>query len=333
MCGAQDVQVQQQGQTIAALHCREQDHRAQIGGGELSRREAGMADELPSWTDGPAKAQVLEFVRSVTEPGPSFVPPPGRVAAFDNDGTLWCEKPMYPQADFLLRRWAETARAHPGLAKKQPWKAVTEGDQVWLAGILDHVPELTHGVTEAYAGITVEAFERAVRAFFDTARHPVLGVPYTRLAYRPMRELIDLLRAAEFEVYLCSAGCGDFVRVVAEEMYGIPRQHVIGSGTALEYRHGEVYRAKGVEQPVHDGPGKAVHLWARAGRKPLLAAGNADGDAAMLRTARFGLLIRHDDAGREFAYDVGAEKALAKAKERGWTVVSMQNDFKVVFDL
>jgi phosphoserine phosphatase len=225
------------------------------------------------------------------------------------------------------------AQAHPGLANKQPWKAVTEGDQVWLAGILDHVPELTRGVTEAYAGITVEAFERAVRAFFATARHPVLGVPYTRLAYQPMCELIELLRAAEFEVYICSAGGRDFVRVVSEEMYGIGRQHVIGSGTTLEYHHGEVYRSKGVEQPVDDGPGKAVHIWTRTGRKPLLAGGNADGDAAMLRTARFGLLIRHDDAGREFAYDAGAQKALAKAKERGWTVVSMQNDFKVVFDL
>ena len=116
-------------------------------------------------------------------------------------------------------------------------------------------------------------------------------------------------------------------------MYGICRQHVIGSGATLEYRHGKVYRTKGVEQPIGDGPGKPVHIWARTGRKPLLAGGNADGDAAMLRTARFGLLIRHDDAGREFAYDAGAEKALAKARERGWTVVSMQNDFKVMFDL
>ncbi len=292
-----------------------------------------MADQLESWADGQAKAQVLEFVRSVTEPGAWFVPAPDRIAAFDNDGTLWCEKPMCPQADFLLRRWKEMAQAHPGLARKQPWKAVTEGDQAWLAEILGHVPELTRGVSEAYAGITAEVFERAVRAFFDTARHPVLAVPYTRLAYRPMRELIGLLTAAEFEVYVCSAGGRDFVRVVSQEMYGIPRQHVIGSGAPLEYRRGQVYRTRGIERPADDGPGKPVHIWARTGRRPLLAGGNADGDAAMLRTARFGLLIRHDDAGREFAYDAGSEKALVKAKERGWTVVSMQNDFKVVFDL
>jgi phosphoglycolate phosphatase-like HAD superfamily hydrolase len=292
-----------------------------------------MTDQLPSWADGQARAQILGFVRSVTEPGASFVPAPERIATFDNDGTLWCEKPMYPQADFLLRRWKEMAQAHPGLAREQPWKAVVEGDRAWLAGILEHVPELTRAVTEAFEGITVEVFERAVRAFFDTARHPVLAVPYTRLAYQPMRELIDLLTAAGFEVYICSAGGRDFARVVSQEMYGIPRQRVIGSGTTLEYRHGEVYRTGGIEQPADIGRGKPVNIWARTGRKPLLAAGNADGDSAMLRTARFGLLIRHDDAGREFAYDAGSEKALVKAKQRGWTVVSMQNDFKVVFDL
>jgi phosphoserine phosphatase len=292
-----------------------------------------MADQLPSWTDGPARARILEFVRSVTEPGEEFVPVPERVAVFDSNGTLWCEKPMCPLADFLLRRWQETARAHPGLARKQPWKAVIGGDQKWLAVTLARVPALTRGMAEAYEGITVQAFEKAVRAFFDTARHPVLGVPYTKLGYLPMRELIDLLRAAGFGVYICSAGGRDFVRAVAGEMYGIPAQNVIGSGTALEYRHGEVYRARGADQPVDDGPGKPVHIWARTGHKPLLAAGNDNGDTAMLRTARFGLLIRHDDAGREFAYDSGTEKVLVKAKERGWTVVSMQNDFKVVFDL
>jgi len=172
-----------------------------------------MADQMQSWADGQAKTQILEFVRSVTEPGASFVPARDRIAAFDNDGTLWCEKPMYPQADFLLRRWKEMAQAHPGLARKQPWKAVIDGDQKWLAGILDQVPELIRGVTEGYEGFTVEAFERAVRAFFDTARHPALGVPYTKLGYRPMRELIDLLTAREFEVYICSAGGRDFVRV------------------------------------------------------------------------------------------------------------------------
>ena len=288
-------------------------------------------DLLPSWRPGAAKTAILEFVRSVIEPGASFVPPPDRIVTFDNDGTLWCEKPMYPQADFLLRRWTEMARVDPALAQQQPWKAVIEGDRTWLASMLDHVPELIKAVTEAYDGITVEAFAAAVREFFDTARHPVLGVPYTKIAFRPMRELITLLQASGFEVYICSAGGRDFVRVVSQEMYGITPQRVIGSGTTLEYHDGAVYRTRGVEQPPDEGPGKPIHIWTRTGHRPLLAGGNADGDAAMLETARFALLIRHDDAEREFAYDTGAEKALAEAAERGWTVVSIKDDFNEVF--
>jgi phosphoserine phosphatase len=167
--------------------------------------------------------------------------------------------------------------------------------------------------------------------FFETARHPVFRVPYTRLAYRPTRELIDLLWASGFSVYICSAGGRDFVRVVAEEMYGIPRERVIGSGTTLEYRGGEIFRTKGIEQPIDDGPGKPVHIWIRTGRKPLLAGGNADGDVAMLEAAWFALLIRHDDADREFAYDAGAEVAAVAAGRHGWTVVSMKDDFAEVF--
>jgi phosphoglycolate phosphatase-like HAD superfamily hydrolase len=230
-------------------------------------------DLLPSWRPGAAKTAVVEFVRSVTEPGASFVPPPDRIATFDNDGTLWCEKPMYPQADFLLRRWTQMARADPSLARQQPWKAVIESDRTWLASMLDHVPELIKAVTEAYDGITAEAFAAEVREFFDTARHPALGVPYTKIAFRPMRELIDLLQASGFEVYICSAGGRDFVRVVSQEMYGIPRQNVIGSGTTLEYRHCEVYRTRGVEHPSTtawasrstSGPGPGASRCWRAG--------------------------------------------------------------------
>ena len=202
-----------------------------------------MSEPLASWSDGQAKTKLLEFVQSVTEPGAAFVPESERVAAFDNDGTLWCEKPLYPQAHFLLRRWKEMAQAHPGRAKKQPWKAVIENDQKWLAGNLADASRLTRGVSEAYAGITVKAFERSVGRFFDTARHPVLGVPYTRLSYRPMQELIDLLDDNGFQVHICSGGGRDFVRAVVQEMYGIPRERVIGSGATLEYRHGKLYRS------------------------------------------------------------------------------------------
>jgi len=291
-----------------------------------------VSDEaLPSWRPGAARAAILEFVRSVTAPGDSYVPPAERIATFDNDGTLWCEKPMYVQADFVFRRWREMVQADPAKGSEQPYKALVEGDREWLSHLVEHVPELLKGLGEAYAGITTEAFEAAVAEFFTTARHPTLDVPYTETTYRPMRELIALLDGKDFSVYICSGGGRDFVRVVSEQIYGIPRERVIGSAATLEYRDGDLYRTTGVEQPIDDGPGKPVHIWTRTGRKPLLAGGNADGDAAMLETARFGMLINHDDAEREFAYDTGAERALAEAAERDWTVVSMKDDFATVF--
>jgi phosphoserine phosphatase len=291
----------------------------------------GDVDGLPSWRDGPAKRAILSFLRSVTAPGESFVAPAQRIATFDNDGTLWCEKPAYIQADFLFRRWREMVDEDPSRATQQPWKAVAEGDEEWLGAVAEHVPELLNGIGAAYGGITVQAFSDAVRAFFATATHPVLGVPYTQVSYRPMRELISLLEAHEFSVYICSAGGRDFLRPVAPEIYGIPPERVIGSASTLEYRDGEIYRTNGVEQPIADGPGKPVHIWTRTGARPLFAGGNADGDVAMLESARFGLVLHHDDSEREFAYDAGAEHALARAAERGWTVVSMRAEFETIF--
>ena len=288
-------------------------------------------DLLPSWSEGAAKSAIVEFVASVTGPGASYVPPAERIATFDNDGTLWCEKPQYVQASFIFRRWKQMVQADPAKAKEQPYKALVEDDQAYLTNLLDHVPDLVKGVTEAYQGITVGAFEQAVHEFFATATHPTLGVPYTKVGYQPMRELLDLLQARGFIVFICSGGGRDFVRPVSEQMYGIPRERVIGSATIVQYRDGDLYRTKDVEQPIDDGAGKPAHIWMRTGRKPLLACGNADGDVPMLETARFSILIRHDDASREFGYDTGAEKALADAKEHGWTVVSMHDDFKVVF--
>ena len=289
-------------------------------------------DPLPSWNEGTAKNAILEFVESVTQPGVSWTRPADRIATFDNDGTLWCEKPQYVQAEFIFRRWRAMVAADPAIAGEQPYRALVENDQAWLTNLLDHVPELLKGITEAYSGITVEAFEQAVQEFFATTAHPTLGRPYTKVGYRPMRELLDLLAARDFAVFICSGGGRDFVRPVSEQMYGIPRERVIGSATVVQYRDGGLYRTKDVEQPVDDGTGKPAHIWMRTGRKPLLACGNADGDGPMLETAAFGVLIRHDDADREFAYDEGAGKVLAEAGERGWTVVSMRDDFKVVFD-
>ena len=297
----------------------------------MSRHRRPADSRLPSWRSGAARSAVLDFVDSVTTPGPSFAPAAERVATFDNDGTLWCEKPLYVQADFLFRRLREMVTADPAKGDVQPWKAVVEDDRAWLATMLDHVPELVAAVTQAHEGLTTDAFARIVREFFATARHPTLGEPYTGLAYRPMRELMSLLEAAGFQVYICSAGGRDFVRAVAEDVYGIPPERVIGSATTVEYRDGDLYRTAAIEQPIDDGPGKPVHIWTRVGRRPLLACGNADGDTAMLEMARMSLLVHHDDAEREFAYEQGAKLALEEAVRQGWTVVSMRDDFARVF--
>ena len=150
-------------------------------------------DPLPSWSEGAATNSILEFVESVTKPGASYLPPAERIATFDNDGTLWCEKPQYVQAEFVLRRWQAMVEATPAKAKEQPYKALVERDRAWLSNLLDHVPELVKGVSEAYGGITVGAFEQAVKEFFATVTHPTLGLPYTKVGYQPMRELLDML--------------------------------------------------------------------------------------------------------------------------------------------
>jgi phosphoserine phosphatase len=292
-----------------------------------------MSDLLPSWNDGAAKRRIVTAVRSMAdENADTFVPRERRVATFDNDGTLWCEKPFYVQAAFLLERWREMAELDAGLREVQPWKAAFEGDLAWFADLYGHLPEILKGVVAAHDGITPEAFEEAARRFFDTARHPRFGVPYHRLTYRPMRELLDLLRTYDFKVFVASAGGRDFMRAVSEEIYGVPRESVIGSSAVLEWSAGRILRTSALAQPLDDGPGKPVHIYDRLGLPPVLAAGNADGDIQMLQLAQFGILLHHDDAEREYAYDAGAEKALGAAADAGWVVVSMRHDFASVFD-
>jgi FMN phosphatase YigB (HAD superfamily) len=161
-------------------------------------------DLLPSWSQSDAKGAILEFVESVSRPGASYVPPRERIAAFDNDGTLWCEKPQYVQAEFTFRRWKHMVEADPARAKEQPYKAIAINDQAWLSNLLGQVPDLVKGLTESYEGFTVEAFEHAVQEFFATAAHPTLGLPYVKTGSQPMRELLDLLQVREFLVFICS---------------------------------------------------------------------------------------------------------------------------------
>jgi phosphoglycolate phosphatase-like HAD superfamily hydrolase len=276
------------------------------------------------------------------------VPVAERVAVFDNDGTLWCEKPMPVQLDFILRRLVEMAEADPALRGQQPWQAACEQDAAWLTSVIvEHyagddrkVNTMLGGILAAYDGMSVEDFEQRAVAFFQAASHPVLRRSYLQTAYRPMVELLDHLAANGFASYIVSGGGRDFVRPVSDELYGIPRERVIGSTTTLAYvgdGAGGTITHTPVPDYLDDGPVKPVRIWDRVGRRPLLAAGNSDGDGPMLDFAQdadrpfLRLLVRHDDPTREFEYDTGSEQALARAAREGWTVVSMRDDWTTVF--
>ena len=300
-----------------------------------------MAEPLPSWNDGTTKAAVLEFVERVSADG---VPPSERVAVFDNDGTLWCEKPLPVQADFILRRLHEMAEADPSLREKQPWKAAYERDYAWLGQVMvehyagddTNVRTLLGGVIAAHAGISVDDFEEQADTFLHTAQHPTLARRYVACGYAPMVELLRYLDANGFSNYIASGGGRDFMRPVSEEMYGIPRDRVIGSSTALDYSDGAIMRRPEADV-LDDGPAKPVRIWSRIGRRPLLAAGNSNGDIQMLDFTQHAekptlrLLVVHDDAEREFAYTAGAEGALERAAATSWTLISIANDWSTVF--
>ncbi|HEX5800045.1 MAG TPA: HAD family hydrolase [Gaiellaceae bacterium] len=297
-------------------------------------------EPLSTWNDGAAKDAVLTFVERVS----GEIPPEERVAVFDNDGTLWCEKPLPIQADFILRRLHELAEADPALRERQPWKAAYERDYAWLGQVIEehyagddtNVPTLLGGVIAAHAGISVDDFEEQADAFLRTAQHPTLGRGYVECAYSPMVELLRYLDANRFSSYIASGGGRDFMRPISDELYGIPRDRVIGSSTALDYRDGTIMR-KPEADVLDDGPEKPVRIWSRTGRRPILAAGNSNGDIEMLDFTRhedkptLRLLVLHDDGEREFAYTAGAEKSLERARAEGWTVVSIQNDWSTVF--
>ncbi len=308
-----------------------------------------MTEELSSWRDGSAKQAIIDFVaRTCGEGSSPAVPSEERVAVFDNDGTLWCEKPMPIQLDFILRRLAEMVASQPELGAEQPWKAVSERDHGWFGALMDehyagddtNVRLLARGILAAYAGISVEDFEESADRFLRSAQHPSLGRGYLECAYTPMVELLDYLTANGFATYIASGGGRDFMRPVSQEMYRIPRERVIGSSSSFAYTsndHGGTITHKPEADYLDDGPEKPVRIWNRVGRRPLLAAGNSNGDTAMLEFTHhpdrptLRLLVLHDDAEREFAYTTGAEQAISQAADDGWTVVSIKNDWTSVF--
>jgi phosphoserine phosphatase len=292
---------------------------------------------LPSWKEGSAKQAILGFVTGVvSEGGAGFVPAAERIASFDNDGTLWVEQPLPPQFDFVFRRWAEEVKEHPSMAREKPYKALLEKDMTFLEGIATQEPDVVASLLEAFthtwAGTTPDEFDAQVREWLTAVRQPTLGVPYVELVYQPMLELIAYLKANEFRVFVCSGGGREFMRVFAEETWGIHKENVIGTAAEYAYADGRIVRAKHALGGLDIGPGKPEHIFAQTGRLPLFAAGNADVDIEMLEAAKFSLLVDHDDSEREFAYTNGAEKSLVKAGESGWTVVSMKDEWSTVFE-
>jgi phosphoserine phosphatase len=313
------------------------------------RASGGVVGGLSSWRDGPAKQAIAEFVASVCGgDGSEPVPVEDRVAVFDNDGTLWCEKPMPIQLDFILRRLVEMAEADPALRGRQPWKAAHERDYGWLSAVVKehyagdetNVKVLGAGILAAYDGISVEDFEARADQFLRSGQHPTLGRGYLECAYAPMVELLAHLAANGFSNYIASGGGRDFMRPISQEVYGIPRERVIGSTAALAYtsdERGGTITHKPERDYLDDGPQKPIRICSRTGRRPLLAAGNSNGDVPMLQFTRhqdkpfLRLLILHDDGEREFAYATGAERALDQAARDGWTVISVKDDWATVF--
>jgi phosphoglycolate phosphatase-like HAD superfamily hydrolase len=299
---------------------------------------------LDSWNDGPAKSAFVDFVGRVTAlGGPDFVAPEARVAVFDNDGTLWAEKPAYIQLDFLVRRLADQVAADVSLKDKQPYRAAAAGDLSWFGdAVTKHyngddsdIKTLAGAILSAFQGLTVEEHAQRVKAFFAEATHPTLNRPYTACGYTPMVELLRYLEANGFTNYIASGDSRDFMRPVTAQMYGLPPERVIGSSVGLDFKNGHLLTTSRPEF-LDDGPIKPVRIWGRTGRRPILAAGDSNGDIPMLEFAHavgpsLCILVLHDDAEREFDYVTGAEKALREAEEKGWTVVSIRGDWATVF--
>ena len=302
------------------------------------------ADPLSSWNDGKAKQSVVAFVEKVTKEGsPDFVPAPERIATFDNDGTLWAEQPMYFQLLFALDRVKTLAPQHPEWKDKEPFASLLKGDvKGALAG---GEPAIFQIVMATHAGMTTEEFEKIVKDWIATARHPKTKKPYTEMVYQPMLELLAYLRLNGFKTFIVSGGGAEFMRPWTEKVYGIPPEQVIGSSikTKFEMRDGKPVLVRLPEiNFIDDKAGKPVGINSQIGRRPIAAFGNSDGDLEMLQWAtagegaRLAVIIHHTDAEREWAYDrtssVGKlDKALDEAKAKGWTVVDMKKDWKRIF--
>jgi hypothetical protein len=310
-------------------------------GGPVAARGS---DPLPSWNDGKAKQSIIDFVGMVTtSASPDFVPPAERIATFDNDGCLWAEQPMYFQLLFALDRVKALAPQHPEWKEREPFASLLKGDvKAALAGGEHAMLEI---VTATHAGMTTEEFEQVVKDWGDTARHPTTMRPYTEMVYQPMLEVLSYLRANGFKTFIVSGGGVEFMRPWVERVYGVPPEQVVGSSikTKFDMRDGKPVLVRLPELNfIDDKDGKPLGINMHIGRRPVAAFGNSDGDLQMLQwtTAgqgpRFALYVHHTDAEREWAYDRNSsigrlDKGLDEALAKGWTVVDMKKDWKLIY--
>jgi phosphoserine phosphatase len=296
---------------------------------------------LPSWRDTATRRAILAFVQAAgTDGGPGYIPPAERIAVFDNDGTLWTEKPMPIQLDFIMRGFAAAAAADPALRDQQPFKAAHERDFGWLGGAMtkhyagddSDLRLLFAGLSKVSVGVAVDDYAAQVTSFFADAQHPTLQRPYVECVYLPMVELLRYLEANGFLTFIVSAGDRDFMRPVAEQVYAIPRERVVGSGFGVEFQDGAIVYSAQLDA-FDEGPQKPLHIWARMGRRPAIAVGNSNGDLEMLQFAggadkpALRLVLRHDDAQREVDDRTGTDKVL----DAGFTEISMRDDWETVF--
>jgi phosphoserine phosphatase len=299
------------------------------------------ARPLPSWNDGPVRDAVMRFLEASAD-----LPISERVAAFDNDGTLWCERPSYVQLDFLVDVLRQRVSTDPSLAERAEFAALLESDEDAQAEL--GLVRIAVALAELLAGITPEEFTARSREFMGRARHPTLGIPLTHTVYQPMVELLQELRQRDFTTFIVTGGGTEFVRAISHELYGVPPECVVGTLVEYEFSRDEtgrprLLRGAGMQGRANEGEAKVAHIQAHLGRRPILGVGNSGGDQEMMEWACIGdepflaLLVDHDDAEREFSYVSTAqtfaesEPIVSVAERLHWTVISMANDWSTVF--
>jgi phosphoglycolate phosphatase-like HAD superfamily hydrolase len=324
---------------LVVLACKEQPKT----GDSVDISIESPNDPLPSWNEGNTKTAILEYVATVTREGDNFIPISERIAVFDNDGNLWSEQPAYFQLFFAMDRVKTLAPEHPEWKTTQPYQSVLEDDMATLASFgMKGIIEI---IMATHAGNTVDEFEQIVKDWLATAKHPRFDRPYTDLVYQPMLELINYMKANDFKTFIVSGGGIEFMRPWVEKAYGIPKDQVVGSSikTAFDYNSGNPVIKRLPEMDfIDDGAGKPIGIHKFIGKKPVFASGNSDGDLQMMQwtasstNKSFMLYLHHTDSIREWAYDRKSsfgrlDKGLDEANEKGWTVIDMQRDWKLIY--